>query len=156
MAAEPTPIRDRVPGERTLLVDALIGAVVTVVLSFVPFSPVLGGAVAGYLHRDRGPRVGGLSGLFASVPVTVLVALALLVLGFGIVVPRGVDGVAVLLVFVLFVVLAALFVAAFNVVLGAAGGVLGVALAEREERKRRASGHPATSVGGRRTNDDAP
>ncbi|MFC6727016.1 DUF5518 domain-containing protein, partial [Halobium palmae] len=34
-------------------VNALVGAVVTVVLSFLPFSPLAGGGVAGYLDaRD--------------------------------------------------------------------------------------------------------
>ncbi|WP_299270269.1 DUF5518 domain-containing protein [Halorientalis sp.] len=34
--------------------NAVIGAVATVVASFVPFSPVLGGAVAGYIGRSDG------------------------------------------------------------------------------------------------------
>lgn len=154
MSANSTSVHERVPGERTLLVDALVGAVATVVLSFVPFSPVLGGIVAGYLHRDRGPRVGGLSGLFASVPLVVLIVLALVVMGFGIVVPPGTDGTVVLVGFLLFVVLVALLVAAFNVVLGAVGGVLGVALVERAERKRRVRPVGASTPTGEPLSDD--
>ena len=156
MSTDDVPIREQVPGERTLVTDALLGAAVTVVLSFVPFSPVLGGAAAGYLHEERGPRVGGLSGLFASVPVAMFLVLALLVLGFGMVVPAGADGAAFFAFFLVFVVLGALFVAGFNVVLGAAGGVLGVALAEREQRKRRGVGPRSAPVGAPRTDDDAP
>ena len=58
------------------LVNAVIGAVVTVVLSFTGFSPVLGGMVAGYLQRgDRsdGIRVGAISGAIAALPFLLLV-----------------------------------------------------------------------------------
>lgn len=57
------------------LTNAILGAVVTVVTSFIPLSPILGGAVAGYLQRGPrtdGARVGGLSGLVASIPIFVL------------------------------------------------------------------------------------
>ena len=49
--------------------NALIGGVVTIVLSFTGVSPVLGGAVAGYLNRRDGVRVGTLAGLIALVPM---------------------------------------------------------------------------------------
>jgi hypothetical protein len=52
--------------------NAIIGAVASVVLSFVPFSQALGGLVAGYLHnsgRNGNVRVGALSGFLAVVPV---------------------------------------------------------------------------------------
>lgn len=57
--------------------NAIIGAVVTVVASFVPLSPLIGGGIAGYLNRgsDSGAvRVGGLAGLFAAVPVVTVFA----------------------------------------------------------------------------------
>lgn len=143
MSSDGAPLREQVPGQRNLLTDALVGGLVTLFVSFVPFSPVVGGTVAGYLHQDRGPRVGGLSGLFASIPLVMLVVLVLVVLGFGVVVPGGVDGAVALFAFLAFVLSVALFVAAVNVVLGAVGGVLGVALAEREARGRAA---PADAV----------
>ncbi|MFW5948979.1 MAG: DUF5518 domain-containing protein [Halolamina sp.] len=105
-----------------IYVNALIGAVVTVVFSFLGLSPLLGGAAAGYLERRDGGRVGALSGLFASLPMLLFVVLAgflLGVLGFGDVF----SGIALLL-------LVALFVVVFTVALSAVGGVLGVYLAE--------------------------
>lgn len=53
-------------------INALIGAVVGVVLSMLPFSTVIGGAVAGYLHgggREAGIRVGALAGGIMLVPI---------------------------------------------------------------------------------------
>ena len=105
-----------------IYVNALIGAAVTVVLSFTGLSPLLGGAAAGYLERRDGGRVGALSGAFATLPMLVFVLLAgvlLGVLGFGDVF----SGLALLL-------LAALFVAVYTVALSTVGGVLGVYLAE--------------------------
>lgn len=105
-----------------IYVNALIGAVVTVVFSFLGLSPLLGGAAAGYLERRDGGRVGALSGLFASLPMLLFVGFGgflLGVLGFGDVF----SGIALLL-------LVALFVVVFTVALSAVGGVLGVYLAE--------------------------
>ncbi|MFB9804906.1 DUF5518 domain-containing protein [Haladaptatus pallidirubidus] len=54
------------------MVNALIGAVVTLVTSFIPFSPILGGAVAAYLSdadADSGVRIGFVSGAIATVPM---------------------------------------------------------------------------------------
>lgn len=117
---------------RPTWLNALIGAVVTVVTAFVPFSPVLGGGVAGYLQEDRdrdGLRVGALSGLFAAVPLLLVVGLVLLVMVFG----MAVTGEVAAPLFVVVVLLAvALFVVAYTVVLSALGGLIGVAIAERE------------------------
>lgn len=58
--------------------NALVGAAATVVLTFLPFSPVLGGAVAGYLQggdAGDGLRVGALSGVIATLPLVLLFAL---------------------------------------------------------------------------------
>jgi hypothetical protein len=49
--------------------NAVIGGVITIVLSFTGFSPVLGDAVAGYLNQRDGVRVGVLAGLVALVPL---------------------------------------------------------------------------------------
>ncbi|SDE76888.1 DUF5518 domain-containing protein [Halorientalis regularis] len=111
--------------------NAVIGAVVTVVSSFVPFSPVLGGAVAGYLGRgdgSNGVRVGAYSGLVTSIPATVLFAFLIggaAVVGAEIGVGLGAVAIALVLVF-------ALVVTVLTVVgLSALGGYLGVELAER-------------------------
>ncbi|WP_227355477.1 DUF5518 domain-containing protein [Haladaptatus salinisoli] len=59
-------------GNDNALVHAVIGAVVTIVTAFLPFSPVLGGAVAAYLDdatTDTGVRIGAISGAIATVPM---------------------------------------------------------------------------------------
>ncbi|SFR36455.1 DUF5518 domain-containing protein [Halogeometricum limi] len=108
------------------LFNALIGAAVAVVLGFVPFSPLLGGGVAGYLEGGdtrSGARIGAVSGVLAAIPFTLLagVALALFVI-----VPEG--GAVGLLVGVVAVVLVITF---YSVALSTLGGVLG-AYIERE------------------------
>lgn len=106
-------------------VNALIGAVVAVVVSFIPFSPLLGGTVAGYLERRDGLRVGTIAGLFTALPL-----LGLLVLFGGVV--AALLGVGELFAGgILFVGLVAfLFVTVYTVALSALGGVLGVYVAE--------------------------
>ncbi|RXK49552.1 hypothetical protein EAF64_10075 [Halorientalis pallida] len=111
--------------------NAVIGAVVTVVTSFVPFSPVLGGAVAGYLGRadgSTGVRVGAYSGLVTAIPVIVLFAFLIggaAVVGAEIGVGLGAVAIALVLMF-------ALLVTVLTVVgLSALGGYLGVELSER-------------------------
>lgn len=118
-------------GKGDTLLNAVIGAVVTIVLSFTGISPVLGGAVAGYLQqgtRRAGARVGGISGAIAFLPFV-----GVLVLGFGFFltglatggfgVPGGVELLVVLLVVVPFLLF-------WNVGLGAVGGYLGTYLRE--------------------------
>ncbi|MFC4357958.1 DUF5518 domain-containing protein [Halobium salinum] len=125
---------------KSTLVNAVVGAVVTTVLSFTGFSPIVGGAVAGYLQREppkQGAKVGALSGLLAAVPFLLVLLLGGFLFfggfagrGFG--VPGGLE-----LVIVLFVLLPALFL--WNVALGAAGGYLGASLrGERTETNERA------------------
>jgi hypothetical protein len=111
-------------GTGDTLLNAGIGAAVTVLLSFLGVSSVLGGGVAGYLQgetRRVGAKVGALSGALATVPlVLAVVAFYALVLvgvaGGGIPVGPGILVVALVLV-----PLALLW----NVALGAAGGYLG-------------------------------
>lgn len=110
---------------------AIIGAVVTVVTSFVPLSPILGGVVSGYLGGGDGAdgtRVGAYAGLVAAVP---LVLLALFLLGgFAIVATElGLGGVAVFVALAL--VSASLVSVAYLVGLSALGGYIGVSLAAR-------------------------
>lgn len=65
--------------EGDTLPNALIGALVTIFTTpIVPFAPVLGGAVAGYLQGDDtgdGVTVGALAGLIALVPLLVILFL---------------------------------------------------------------------------------
>jgi len=114
-------------GEGDTLFNAVIGAVVTIVLSFVPFSPVLGGAAAGYLQRGSrrdGLRVGAYSGIVASIPLVLLLLLvgsafaALPVFGGGDELFVGVAGVLV-------VVMVVGFVLVYGVALSALGGWAG-------------------------------
>ncbi len=118
-----------------LYVNAVIGAVVTVVTAFLPFSPVLGGAVAAYLEggdRDRGLKTGAVSGVFASLPLALVVLAVLFFVPFLFALdPSGVAGIGAL--FVVFIVLVVVgLVAAYTVGLSALGGVLAIALLERE------------------------
>lgn len=130
------PLRPDSPsmGRGDTLLNAAIGAVVTIVTSFLGVSPILGGGVAGYLQREsreRGAMVGALSGALASIP---LAAVLMLIFVLGIAVPFADPGLALgglgIIVFG-FVVL--LIVAAWNVALGAAGGYLGTYVREETE-----------------------
>jgi hypothetical protein len=105
--------------------NAVVGAVAAVVLGFVPFSPVLGGFVSGYLQR--GPRssdltAGGLSGLLATLPLVTV-----LLFTFGGLAGASVDAVAPgAALFVAAVVAGSvLFSVLFTVGLGVLGGYLG-------------------------------
>lgn len=104
------------------LLNALIGGVITVVTSFVPLSPIIGGAVAGYLEggdNDAGLKVGALAGLVALVPLLLFVPFLLFfflldpALGIGIFLIGG---------------FIAVFALAYAVGLSALGGVIGVYL----------------------------
>jgi hypothetical protein len=119
-------------GDNDFLVHALIGGVVSVVLSFVPFAPILGGAVAGYLHERDGLRVGSVSGLLAAIPLALVVVLVV-VLGFGFfgvfaIAPGG--GVGVPGGFVLLLLFGVVLAAVYTVALSAVGGILGVYLVD--------------------------
>lgn len=108
------------------LTNALIGAVVTAILSwFVPLAPIVGGAVAAYLQgadAEGGVRNGALSGLLALVPLGLL---GLAIVGFVGLFTLDPVGTAVSLV----VVVGALLVGSVYVVgLSALGGYLGAYL----------------------------
>lgn len=103
--------------------NALVGAAVSVFLSVVPLSPVLGGATAGYLERRDGGRVGAIAGVFAVLPL-----LALLVLFGGIL--FGYLGFGNVFSSILLLLLVGLFVGGYTVTLSAVGGIIGVYLAE--------------------------
>ena len=108
--------------EPNTVLNAIIGAVVTVVFSFTVLSPVLGGAVAGFLEKGDGLRVGALSGAIATLPIVVFGLLGLAAFGLF----AGMASVF----FLLFLLVAFPFVLLFIVGLSALGGILGVYLAE--------------------------
>lgn len=96
--------------------NALIGAIVTIVLSFTLISPLIGGAVAGYLQQNDGARVGAISGVIASIP------LILGVLAFGIFMVGAIAFLFGLIVLFFVVIFGTVWV----VGLSALGGYLGV------------------------------
>lgn len=112
------------------LLNAAIGAVATIVLTILPFSPVLGGALAGYLQRGEyadGAKVGAISGAFAAIPVALII---MLVAAFFTIVPAGSGHLGIGVFFSFIFVFALLVVMVYTVGLGALGGVIGIALAD--------------------------
>lgn len=107
-----------------LVRDAGWGAAVTIVLSMLPFSPVVGGAVAS--HRQEGRYVAGfglgvLSGFIAAIPLLALFVPAIWVaglLGFGMSPSSPAYGLFLAIVFGLF--------GLYTLGLSALGGVGGV------------------------------
>lgn len=119
-------------GEGDTLLNAVIGAVVTVVLSFTAFSPLLGGGVAGYLQRgDRagGIRIGALSGVLAAVPLLLL----FLLVGFVFTGTMIGGGMGVPGRFVVVLVVGVILALVWTVGLSAIGGYLGVYIASETE-----------------------
>lgn len=104
--------------QRSFTLDALLGALVTTLLLAVPFSELAGGFLAGYLHGEKGGRVGALSGIFAAVAKGG--ALYLLVVLLGVLSPEGVG--QILRGYLLFYLAMALYIGA----LGGLAGYLGV------------------------------
>lgn len=111
--------------EGDTLLNAGIGAVVSIVLSFLPFAAVLGGGLAGYLQvRERdvteGARVGAISGVIAFVPVFLLLFAFGAFLPF---LPFEIGALSFVVLLVVFVTAFAYFVGA-----GAVGGAIGAYL----------------------------
>jgi hypothetical protein len=135
--------RRAAPGEpvRSYRTNALYGAIVTVVLSFVPLSQILGGVVAGYLEvgsSDRVLGVGALSGVLSVAPVLALLAFVLGGVVAGLL-EVGEGGFAILVAAALLFTAALLM--AFVVALGAFGGYVGGKIGNRE--RDRADSEPA-------------
>ncbi len=119
--------------DRSTLVNAFLGAVVSVVLAFLPFSPVLGGGVAGYLERRDGVRVGAISGAITALPLALLFVAVTLFGSLFVIVPDPVVGGGLLFVSVVLLV-GIVVVALYTVVLSAVGGYLGVYVYDEFER----------------------
>jgi len=104
--------------------DAGYGALVTLVLSVIPFSPVAGGAVA--TGRREGSYLGGLglgvlAGMFAAVPLALVLVPAIRVVAWlGVGVPPTDPA------YGLFLALVASLFLAYTVGLSALGGLIGV------------------------------
>lgn len=121
-------------GRDGVAVTVAYGGLVTVVLSFVPFSPVFGGAVAadrsargGYL---AGLTVGLLAGVVAAVPLALLFVPALRIagiLGFGF----GPGS----LVYDLFLAFLGGFFLVYTGGLSALGGLVGVWVRDHTDRR---------------------
>ena len=109
----------------------VLGAVTTAVASFLPASPVFGGALAGYLTRaepDTSVRSGTLSGVVAMAPLVVVVLFVAVGTYVGLTgIGEGGLGVVAVLSLVVGVVVSLLASAA----LGALGGYAGGRLADR-------------------------
>lgn len=114
---------------------SLVGGAVTVLTSFVPLSPILGGAVAGYLRagdRMEGARVGAYAGVVVAIPLALL---SIFFLG-GFVIAAGELGLGGIAVFLGAALVFSLFVTvAFLVGLSALGGYLGVRIGERNREQ---------------------
>lgn len=119
-------------GESTndFLANAVVGAVVSTVLGFVPFSPAVGGAVAGYFERGQSERVvgvGTLSGVLAAGPLLVVVGFVSSGLAVGLFTVQQAGLATVVLFAALFSLMVMVTVGA---ALGAIGGYVGGRLAE--------------------------
>lgn len=126
---------------KRLLKNGAIGLVVMVGVGLVPLaklvSPVVGGGVAGYLHR-RGMRTGAIAGAVTGLLWTLvtLVLLVVVVVGAGLTAPPGVGPLAWLpaagggtYIVVLFV-----YQNALVILLAVIGGAIGGYLVKRREQ----------------------
>lgn len=108
--------------------NALLGAVVTIVTSFIPFSSVLGGFVAGYLQQDGtsgGVRAGVLTGVFLSIPGAIIVG----TVGVGLIL----EGLVTLTLAVVFGLVVSVLI---SIALTAGGGYFGGYIVTSRANKR--------------------
>ncbi|MFA9416178.1 DUF5518 domain-containing protein [Natrinema sp. HArc-T2] len=120
------------------VVNAIIGAAISVVASFIPGSTVLGGAVAGFLEgpdERAGAIAGALAGAITLIPFLILGVFVAGFLSLGLIGGFPIEGV-VLFTFVLFS--AGFFLLLYTVGFSLLGGYLGAYLArEYPDRHRR-------------------
>lgn len=114
------------------LVHAVIGAVAGTVLSFVPLSPLLGGAVAGYLEGGEltnGLKVGGIAGVIMLIPFVFIGMFVLMfLLGFG----PGSSAVAFGTIAIVVFVVSAFYTVGLSI----AGGYLGIYIKTELQARR--------------------
>ncbi len=121
-----TDVPDDTERAPNTLLNAFIGGIAGVVLSFIPFSTVLGGGIAGYLEGGdsrSGAKVGAIAGLVALVPFV-------FILGIVLVFVPVTSGAGVQLTLWVSVLLIILFAAVYTVGFSTLGGVLGVYVKE--------------------------
>lgn len=110
------------------LLNGLIGGIVGVLLSFIPFSTVLGGGVAGYLEGGdsaSGAKVGAIAGLIAFIPFVFILGIVLFLVPVIAMPSVGVQ--LALWVSILFIVV---FAALYTFGLSILGGIIGVYVKE--------------------------
>jgi hypothetical protein len=137
-------VRDAV-GTNTLVL-AVVGALVAFLTAFVPGSPVVGGLLVGWLHRDdprQGGKVGALAGLLFALPTVFLTSLV-----FGVFVGASLFG-AIPAAFGLAAFLLFALGTAYTVGLGAVGGYVGAILYQR----RFGAPQPSETSGARSRDD---
>lgn len=104
------------------LLNAFIGGVAGIILSFIPLSTLLGGAIAGYLEdgtRTDGAKVGAIAGLIMLVPLAFMgMFVTMWMLGIG-TTPAA---------FIMMGMVMLVFGSIYTVGLSAVGGYLGVYL----------------------------
>lgn len=120
-------------GEPTsdFIAHALLGAIVSAILSFIPLSPIIGGGLAGYLERGDSERTISVGAASAVVLIAPLLAVGVSVgggiaAGFSAIGEGGVGAIAALAIIVGLV-----FVLGFTAALGAVGGWIGGKIAVR-------------------------
>ena len=123
-------------GTRQTVINALIGAVVGVVLSFLPFATLLGGIASGFLEgpaETDGALTGALAGLIMFIPIGMIAFAIFAFLGFGV----GVGGLPIggFLFFLVILTFAVATLLVYTVGLGALGGYLGAYLAREYPEK---------------------
>ncbi|WP_439026518.1 DUF5518 domain-containing protein [Haloarchaeobius sp. DT45] len=128
--------------ENGFWINAVIGGVAAIVLSFVPFSPVLGGLVSGYLEKDTrrngSLKIGAAAGLISLIPMAFL---GFFFIGIGFLGAIGGDGGASLIILLFVFAIIAVISAIYTVGLGAAGGFLAHVLWEDDFERARGHGN---------------
>jgi hypothetical protein len=107
--------------EGDTLINAVIGGIASIVLSIIPLSPLMCGALAGYPEGgDRG--IGVYAGVVAAIPFTLFLFLAVATFGILLAIPPSSGGGA----FLVFIFLAAVVgIALYTVAFSAIGGWIG-------------------------------
>lgn len=131
-----------------LFAHAVLGALATGLLSFLPVSPVFGGGVAGYVHRRAGSatKAGAASGLLATLPIAVIGLFA--AIGFATGLDRGeVQGLGP--VVSIAVIVGVLFALVYFVGLSALGGYIAAVIVDDDRSDAtREGGRIDTGTGG--------